>query len=62
MDNIFKTVYGGDLAVAAFVAAANNSDFVIFANGDGANLWGKEGQQLKMANERFEWKYIMFLS
>ena len=52
MDNILKTVYGGDLAVAAFVGAANNGDFVVFADGDGANLWENEDQQLEMANQQ----------
>ena len=43
MDDIFETVDGGDLAVATFVGAAGYSDFVVFANGDGADLWEREG-------------------
>ena len=52
MDNILETVYGGDFAVTAFMGAANDGDFVIFANGNGANLWEKEDQLLEMANQR----------
>lgn len=43
VDDIFETVDGGDLAVATFVGAAGYSDFVVFANGDGADLWEREG-------------------
>ena len=38
MDEVLQTVYGGNLAFAAFVGAPNNGDFVVFANGDGADL------------------------
>ena len=39
VDNVFKTVDGGNLAIAAFVAATDYGYFVVFANRDGANLW-----------------------
>lgn len=40
VDDIFETIYGGDFALAAFDArgAAGNDDFVVFANGDRADL------------------------
>lgn len=50
MDDVFKTVDGGDLTVAAFVGATGYGDFVVFADRDGANLGGKGG--LATANGR----------
>ena len=38
VDDIFETVHGGDFAFAAFVGATGNGDFVVFADGDGADL------------------------
>ena len=38
MDDIFETVNGGDFAFAAFVDATGYGDFVVFADGDGADL------------------------
>lgn len=42
MDDVFETVDGGDLAIASFVGAAGYGDFVVFADGDGADL-GERG-------------------
>ena len=36
--DVFEAVDGGDLAFAAFVAAAFDYDFVVFADGDCADL------------------------
>lgn len=36
--DVFKAVDGYDFAFAAFVGAARDHDFVIFADGDGADL------------------------
>jgi hypothetical protein len=38
VDNVLKTVDGGDLAFAALVGASNDEDFIIFSNGDGSDL------------------------
>lgn len=38
MDDIFEAIDGGDFAGFAFVAAADDEDFVVFANGDCADL------------------------
>ena len=38
VDDVLETVDGGDLALAALVAAADDGDFVVFADGDGADL------------------------
>lgn len=40
MDDVFETVNGGDFAVATFVRAAGYGHFVVFADGDGADLIG----------------------
>jgi hypothetical protein len=34
VNEIFETVHGGDFAFSAFVGAADNCDFVVFADGD----------------------------
>lgn len=39
VDNVFETVDGGDLAIAAFMPATDYGNFIVFANRDGANLW-----------------------
>jgi len=41
MDNVFETVDGDDFAFAAFAGAAGYQDFVVFADGDGADLEGE---------------------
>ena len=38
MDDVFETVDGCDLAFTAFVRAASDDDFVVFAKGDGFDL------------------------
>lgn len=38
VDDVFQTVDGCDFAFTAFVGAAGDDDFVIFADGDGADL------------------------
>jgi hypothetical protein len=38
VDEVFQAVNGGDFAFAAFVGASDNGDFVVFADGDGADL------------------------
>ena len=38
MDDIFKAVDGSDFALATFVAAAHDNDFVVFAEGDRRDL------------------------
>lgn len=39
VDNVFETVDGGNLAIAAFMPATDYGNFIVFANRDGANLW-----------------------
>ena len=43
VDDIFETIDGGDLALAAFVGTADDGNFVVFADGDGADLREKGG-------------------
>lgn len=38
VDQVFQTVDGHYFSLAAFVAASHNGDFVVFADGDGADL------------------------
>jgi hypothetical protein len=38
VDDVFETVHGGDLALATLVAAADNGDLVILADGNAADL------------------------
>lgn len=38
MDDVLETVDGCDFSLAAFVGSADNGDFVIFSDGDGADL------------------------
>lgn len=38
VDDVFQTVDGGDLALTALVGATDDGDFVVLADGDGANL------------------------
>ena len=38
MDEVFKTIDGDDFALTAFVGAAGDDDFVVFAYGNGADL------------------------
>lgn len=38
VDDVLQAVDGGDLALAALVAAALDDDFVVFAEGDRADL------------------------
>ena len=40
VDAPFETVDGGDLALTALVGAADDGDFVVLADGDGADLNG----------------------
>ena len=42
MDYVFQTIDRCDLALAALVAASCDDNFVVFADGNGANLWGKD--------------------
>ena len=38
MDEVLQAIDGDDLAFAAFIRAPDNGDFVVFADGDGADL------------------------
>jgi hypothetical protein len=38
VDEIFEAVDGGDFALAALIGAADDGDFVVFADGDGSDL------------------------
>lgn len=38
MNDVFEAVDGGDFAGFAFVAAADDGNFIVFANGDCADL------------------------
>lgn len=38
MYDVLEAVDGGDFAGAAFVGAADDGDFVVFADGDAADL------------------------
>lgn len=40
VDDVFQTVDGGDLALAALVGSTNNRDLVVLADGDAAHLEG----------------------
>ena len=42
VDDVFETVDGCDFALAAFVGPAGDYDFIVFADGDRANLPGRE--------------------
>lgn len=42
VDHVFETVDRGHFALAAFVGAAGDDHFVVFADGDGADLFGGE--------------------
>lgn len=44
MDDVFEAVDGGDFALTALVAAACDDDFVVFSDGDGADLEGRESR------------------
>lgn len=46
MHYIFESVDGGDGPFTAFVRAANDGHFVVFADGDGADLGWEERRQL----------------
>lgn len=39
VDEVLQSVYGGDFAFTAFVGSSHNSDFVVFSDGDAANLY-----------------------
>jgi hypothetical protein len=41
VDHVLETVDGGDLALAALVAAADNGDLVVLSDGDAADLYGE---------------------
>jgi hypothetical protein len=43
VDDPLETVDGCDLALTALVAATDNGDLVVLADGDGADLFGGEG-------------------
>ena len=38
VDDIFKTVHGGDLSFTALVGASDNKDFIVFADRDRSDL------------------------
>ena len=38
VDDVFETVDGSDLALTTFVGASHDKDFVVFSDGDGADL------------------------
>lgn len=42
MDHVFEAVDGGYFAFAAFIGAAGDDYLVVFADGDGADLFGGE--------------------
>lgn len=54
MDDVFEAVDGGDFALAALVAAACDNDFVVFSDGDGADLEGRE------TRGSCEWMFVFF--
>jgi len=54
VDDVFEAVDGDDFALAAFVGAARDEDFVVFADGDRADLWVGGGGGLVRALEE-EW-------
>lgn len=41
VDHVLETVDGGDLALTALVAATDNGDLVLLADGDGADLFAE---------------------
>lgn len=41
VDNVFETVNGGDLALAALVGATDNGDLVVLADGNAADLYSR---------------------
>ena len=52
MDDVFEAVDGGNFSFAAFVGAAHYDDFVVFADGDGADLAGRTGYQRLVRREK----------
>ena len=51
MHHVFESVDGGDGAFTTFVRAAYNGHFVVFADGDGADLGREEKRQLSAGTE-----------
>jgi hypothetical protein len=39
VDEVLQSVDGGDFAFTAFVGASHNGDFVVFSDGDAADLY-----------------------
>lgn len=61
MDDILEPVDRRNLALTAFVRAAGDEDFVIFANGDRADLWSLVNTRGCMAYESAI-TYVVLLS
>ena len=61
MDNVFKTVDGGDLALTAFVGASGYGDFIVFADGDGADLRKVRINDCECRSKFFE-RYTLYFS
>ena len=55
--HVFESVDGGDGAFAAFVRATYDGDFVVFADGDGADL----GVVLAFTQKRAEFSAVMWM-
>ena len=53
MNDVFETVNRGDFGVAAFVGAAGYGDFVVFADGNRADLGWKYNQRLRAGRNVF---------
>lgn len=64
MDNVFEAVYAGDFAFTAFIGAAGDDHFVVFADGDGADLRGEGGLVVssEVIGERRGDMYIVFFA
>ena len=66
VDDVFAAVHGGNLALAALLAAADNGDLIILADGEGADLATgekekKEGQNTETKEDIDDRQTLYFL-
>ena len=49
VDEVLQPIDGGDFSFTAFVGASNNGDFVVFSDGDAANLRNGENARVRIS-------------
>ena len=62
VDNVFEPVDRGDFAFAAFAGSAHDLDFVVFADGDGADLGFWVSGNRRWGEPQIRGAYVVFLS